>query len=82
MLFNERSGTIKRILYDQNYGFITGDDGSDYYFRVKEVSGGSKIFERLTFGDKVLFYKALVQRDEADGKDTAYAAVRIRLDNS
>ena len=76
---DKKEGVVKCVLYDQNYGFITGDDGLEYFFHVREVSNGRPVFERMTPGDHVKFFKSIEQRDEADGRLMAYAAIRIRV---
>jgi cold shock CspA family protein len=78
MLQDEKQGAIKRVLYDKHFGFISGDDGSEYFFHVHEVSSGRSVFDRLVMGDRVKFFKAPEQREGADGTTKAFAAVRIR----
>ncbi len=67
--------------FDQGFGFIKGDDEFEYFFHIREVSGGKSTFERLTPGDRVKFFKSSYQRSDADGKDygVAFAAIRVRV---
>lgn len=39
------NGTIKKITKDRGFGFITGEDGVEYFFHQSELRGG------LTFAD-------------------------------
>ena len=36
-------GKVKFYNRDKKYGFITGDDGKDYFFHVSGVSGEAEI---------------------------------------
>jgi cold shock protein len=45
------SGTIKKLVADRGFGFITADDGTDYFFH----RSGSLEFDRLETGVKVSF---------------------------
>jgi len=48
-------GTIKRLMRDKGFGFITPDDGSeDVYFNRSRVEGRTQ-FEDLREGDEVQF---------------------------
>ena len=48
-------GTIKRVMRDKGFGFITPDDGSeDVYFNRSRVEGRTQ-FEDLREGDEVQF---------------------------
>lgn len=47
------NGTIKRLATDKGYGFVTGADGTDYFFHRSVVRGSG--YEALTFGDDVTF---------------------------
>lgn len=46
-------GYVKKILYDEGYGFIQGNDGTEYYFGMTNVSSPS--FLKLQAGDVVQF---------------------------
>ncbi len=49
------TGTIKTLLVEKNFGFITPDDGSkDIFFHASALSGGLQ-FSELQKGDKVSF---------------------------
>lgn len=49
------SGTIKTLIADKNFGFITPDDGSkDIFFHASALGGGLQ-FSELQKGDKVSF---------------------------
>jgi CspA family cold shock protein len=48
------SGTIKKLISDRGFGFITADDGKDYFFHRDGLSA-SLDFDRLTGGEKVSF---------------------------
>jgi cold shock protein len=45
------SGTIKKLVAERGFGFITADDGNDYFFH----RSGSVDFDRLDTGAKVSF---------------------------
>ena len=45
------NGVVKFFNKSKNYGFITGDDGKDYFYHVSGVEGGKILNE----GDKVTF---------------------------
>jgi CspA family cold shock protein len=45
------SGTIKKLVAERGFGFITADDGNDYFFH----RSGSVDFDRLDTGVKVSF---------------------------
>jgi CspA family cold shock protein len=46
------TGTIKKLVADRGFGFITGDDGVDYFFHQSGVDGD---FNQLRGGEKVDF---------------------------
>jgi len=46
-------GAIKHVVHDKGFGFITGDDGSDYFFHHSEVALG--VFAELQPGVRVRF---------------------------
>jgi CspA family cold shock protein len=48
------SGTIKKIVADRGFGFITGEDGKDYFFHRDGLSE-SIDFDRLVGGEAVSF---------------------------
>jgi CspA family cold shock protein len=48
------TGTVKKIVADRGFGFITGDDGKDYFFH-RDALAAAASFERLAGGEKVEF---------------------------
>jgi cold shock protein len=48
------TGTIKKVVSDRGFGFITADDGKDYFFHRDGLTG-SLDFDRLMGGEKVQF---------------------------
>jgi len=48
------TGTIKKIIAERGFGFITGDDAKDYFFH-RDGLDRSLDFDRLNEGDKVQF---------------------------
>jgi CspA family cold shock protein len=48
------TGTIKKIVADRGFGFITGEDGKDYFFH-RDALEASLVFERLVGDEKVEF---------------------------
>jgi CspA family cold shock protein len=48
------TGTVKKVVADRGFGFITGDDGKDYFFH-RDALDGTIQFERLVGGEKVEF---------------------------
>ncbi len=51
------NGTIKKVTRERGFGFITGEDGADYFFHQSELRGGLK-FEELREGQRVTFETA------------------------
>ncbi|HET9052422.1 MAG TPA: cold shock domain-containing protein [Candidatus Dormibacteraeota bacterium] len=48
------NGTIKKLVQDRGFGFITADDGSEYFFhRSSLVDAGQ--FDSLRGGEQVAF---------------------------
>jgi CspA family cold shock protein len=45
------TGTIKKVVEDRGFGFITGADGNEYFFHRNGVEG----FETLRGGESVTF---------------------------
>ena len=57
------NGTVKEYDKTKGFGFISGEDGEDYFFNVSNVRKGVKLRE----GIKVKFDIAIGQRgDEAE----------------
>jgi len=48
------TGTIKKIVSDRGFGFITGEDGMDYFFH-RDGLDRSLDFDRLIGGERVEF---------------------------
>lgn len=48
-------GTIKRLVTDRGFGFITQEDGSEIFFHRSKVTGS---FESLSEGQRVSYEKA------------------------
>ena len=48
------TGTIKKIVADRGFGFITGEDGKDYFFHRDGLTE-SIDFDRLSGGESVTF---------------------------
>jgi CspA family cold shock protein len=45
------NGTIKKVVEDRGFGFITGEDGNEYFFHRNGVDN----FENLRGGESVTF---------------------------
>jgi cold shock protein len=48
------TGTIKKVVSDRGFGFITAEDGKDYFFH-RDGLDSSLDFDRLAGGEKVSF---------------------------
>ena len=48
------NGTIKKLISDRGFGFITGEDGKDYFFHRDGIDA-SMDFDRLVGGEQVTF---------------------------
>jgi cold shock protein len=48
------TGTIKKVVADRGFGFITAEDGKDYFFH-RDGLDSSLDFDRLAGGEKVSF---------------------------
>jgi CspA family cold shock protein len=48
------AGTVKKIVADRGFGFITAEDGKDYFFHRGELDQ-SMDFDRLIGGEHVTF---------------------------
>ena len=48
------AGKISKLVTDRGFGFITADDGKEYFFHRSGVDG-SRSFDTLSGGDKVTF---------------------------
>ena len=49
-------GTIKRLVSDRGFGFITQADGTEIFFHRSKVTGS---FDSLTEGQRVRYEKAM-----------------------
>jgi cold shock protein len=47
-------GTIKKVISERGFGFITAADGKDYFFHRDGLSG-TLDFDRLVGGEQVTF---------------------------
>ncbi|MBF8290091.1 MAG: Cold shock-like protein CspC2 [Chloroflexi bacterium] len=48
------TGTIKKVVADRGFGFITADDGKDYFFHRDSLQAPLN-FDRLNGGEAVDF---------------------------
>ncbi|HVS41495.1 MAG TPA: cold shock domain-containing protein [Candidatus Dormibacteraeota bacterium] len=48
------NGTIKKVAHDRGFGFISADDGQEYFFHRSGLNS-SLDFDRLTGGEAVTF---------------------------
>ncbi len=48
------TGTIKKIVAERGFGFITGEDGKDYFFH-RDGLDSTLDFDRLAGGERVEF---------------------------
>ena len=48
------TGTIKKVVADRGFGFITAEDGKDYFFHRSGLTA-SLDFDRLVGGERVEF---------------------------
>jgi cold shock protein len=51
---NVTTGTIKKVVSDRGFGFITAEDGKEYFFHRNSLDM-SLDFDRLNGGEKVEF---------------------------
>ena len=59
-------GTIKRLVSDRGFGFITQDDGSEIFFHRSKVTGS---FDSLSEGQRVSYEKAMdTQRNKENAE--------------
>jgi CspA family cold shock protein len=54
MEVNVATGTVKKVVAGRGFGFITADDGKDYFFHRDGLTA-SVDFDRLIGGEKVEF---------------------------
>ncbi len=48
------TGTIKKVIADRGFGFITAEDAKEYFFH-RDGLDASIDFDRLVGGERVLF---------------------------
>ncbi|MBI2777701.1 MAG: cold shock domain-containing protein [Chloroflexi bacterium] len=48
------TGTIKKVVADRGFGFITAEDGKDYFFHRDSIQSPLS-FDRLNGGEAVAF---------------------------
>jgi cold shock protein len=48
------TGTVKKLIPDRGFGFITAEDGKDYFFH-RDGMAAALDFESLTGGERVEF---------------------------
>jgi CspA family cold shock protein len=48
------TGTVKKVVADRGFGFITGEDGKDYFFHRDSLQSPLS-FDRLNGGEAVSF---------------------------
>ena len=48
------TGTVKKVVSDRGFGFITAEDGKDYFFH-RDGLDRSLDFDRLAGGEQVTF---------------------------
>jgi CspA family cold shock protein len=51
---NVTTGTVKKVISDRGFGFITADDGKEYFFHRNALQA-SLDFDRMSGGEKVDF---------------------------
>jgi len=70
---NRKTGTVKWFDPKKAYGFITGDDGVDYFAHCSAIVGGKKTLEK---GDRVEFEPASTTDRGPKALHVAKAAVK------
>ncbi len=48
------TGSVKKVVADRGFGFITADDGQEYFFHRSSVDSSME-FDRLNGGERVSF---------------------------
>ncbi len=48
------TGTIKKVISDRGFGFITAEDGKEYFFHRDGLTASIN-FDRLAGGERVAF---------------------------
>lgn len=63
------TGTVKKVISDRGFGFITAEDGKEYFFHRGGLES-SVDFDRLVGGEKVEF--------EVESSPKGPRAVKVR----
>jgi CspA family cold shock protein len=61
------TGRVKKVVSDRGFGFITGEDGKDYFFH-RDSLDPSIDFDRLVGGENVTFEIEASPRGPRAGK--------------
>lgn len=56
------SGSIRKIKADKGYGFIAGDNGTDYFFHWTAMKKESVDYRNLQVRDRVEFVPLILQK--------------------
>ena len=64
------TGTIKKVVSDRGFGFITGEDGKDYFFHRNSLAE-SLPFNAIAGGERVEF--------TLQASDRGPRAINVRL---
>ncbi len=67
------NGVIKRLTSDRGFGFITGDDGHDYFFHRSDLADGANGFAALE-EDQAVNFDAVIPVPEKGPR-----AAKVRL---
>ncbi len=65
------TGTVKKIVSDRGFGFISGEDGREYFFHRTGVARPLD-FDRLAGGERVAF--------DVQASDRGPRAVNVRAE--
>jgi cold shock protein len=66
-------GTIKRVIRDRGFGFISAEDGREIFFHTTALQGMT--FESLVEGQSVEFD---VEKSPKDSRSKGPKAIRVR----
>jgi len=61
------TGTVKKVIAERGFGFITGEDGQDYFFHRSGLDS-SLSFETLTASQRVSFEVEIGTKGPRAGK--------------
>jgi len=67
------TGTIKKVVADRGFGFITADDAKEYFFHRNSLDS-TLDFDRLAGGEKVQFEVEQSPKGPRASRVTAAAA--------